>query len=54
MDKGKFSLILIVLCICGALWVKKTTYIGYISTAIFLLAAGISLVAYFKEIKLHN
>ncbi|WP_157797091.1 MULTISPECIES: hypothetical protein [Clostridium] len=54
MDKRKFSLTLVVLCIGGALWVKKTAYIGYISTAIFLLAAGISLAAYFKEGKSCN
>lgn len=54
MDKRKFSLILAALCICGALWVKKTAYIGYISTAIFLLAAGISIAAYFKDGKSHN
>lgn len=54
MDKRKFSLILATLCKCGALWVKKAAYIGYISTAIFLLAAGISLANYFKDGKLHN
>lgn len=54
MDKIKFSLILVAFCICGALWGKKAAYIGYISTAIFLVVAGISLAAYFKESKLHN
>lgn len=51
MNREKFSLTLTALCLIGAHWVKRQHPIGYVSTALFLLAALLSAVAYFKASK---
>lgn len=48
MDKKKFSLTLMIACLLGALWVRKEHTIGYVSTALFLIAGLTSLVVYLK------
>ena len=50
MNKKNFSLVLIILCLIGSVWVwnSKQTILGYISTSLFLCGAIISLVAYIK------
>lgn len=48
MDKKKFSLILTIVCLLGALWVRKEHAIGYVNAAIFLIAGFVSFIAYFK------